>query len=651
MPQKNFTLPLFILLTVLLAACSGGPSVTQTPAPETPAPSPSPLPPTSTPIPPRELTICIGQEPLSLYLYGGGASRSMWNILEAVYDGPIDYRGFQPQPVILESLPAVENGSAVYETVAVERGQEVLNTDGEPVVLDTGVRVLPAGCRSTDCAVRWDGVSPLQMERLTLTFRLKAGLQWQDGAPLTAADSLFAFKIASDPQTPALRWLTPRTAVYRAVDELTVEWQGIPGYLPADYGMHFFLPLPEHAWGEYTAAELLQNQEVNRRPLGWGPYQIETWTPGESIRLSRNPHYFRAGEGLPRFDLLTFRFLGEPADNNIAALTSGECDFVDDTVNWEGQLFVLDELQQKNAAVIQAVPTSTWEQITFGIRPTAYDGGYTPFGGYRQDLLGDVRTRQAIAACIDRQALVDRLLYGYSAVANGFFPPLHPFAFDDLTTPSFDPELGKRLLEEAGWRDLDGDPATPRTAAGVMNVLNDTPFMLEYRTTPDRLHQMTAELIAENLQGCGIGVNLKLVEPFELFAPGPEGALFGRNFDLAQFAWQSGRTTPPCSLFTTAQIPSAANGWIGTNISGWSSPVYDVQCAAALAADPRDPAAYQQTQRAVQQTFLQELPALPLYFRLQIALASPQLCGVQMDGSARSPLWNIETWDKDKGCR
>jgi len=641
---------LLILLTALLAACSGGPMNTPTATLTPPLPTETP-PPTPTPIPPRELTICIGQEPASLYLYGGGSSRAMWNILEAIYDGPMDTAGYQPQPVILAELPSLENGAAVYETVSVERGQDVLDAGGNPAVLDTGVRVLPAGCHSADCAVRWDGISPLQMERLTLTFRLKAGLQWQDGAPLKAADSVFAFQIASDPQTPALRWLTPRTAAYRAVDELTVEWQGIPGYLPADYGMHFFLPLPEHAWGRYTAAELVQNEEVNRRPLGWGPYQIETWTPGESIRLSRNPHYFRAAEGLPRFDLLTFRFFGEPADNNIAALTSGDCDFVDDTVNWEGQLIVLDELQQKNAAVIHAAPTSTWEQLTFGIRPAAYDSGYTPFGGYRQDLLGDVRTRQAIAACIDRQALVDRLLYGYSAVANGFFPPSHPLAFDDLTAPPFDPELGQRLLEEAGWRDLDGDPATPRTAAGVANVLNDTSLVLEYRTTPDRLHQMTAERIAENLRDCGVGVDLKLVEPFELFAPGPDGALFGRNFDLAQFAWQSGRTTPPCSLFTTAQIPSPANGWIGTNISGWSSAVYDAQCAAALRADPRDPAAYQQSQRAVQQTFLQELPAIPLYFRLQIGLASPQLCGVQMDASARSVLWNIETWDKGEGCR
>lgn len=640
---------LLILLTALLAACSGGPADTAAPTFTPALPTDTP-PPTPTPVPPRELTICIGQEPNSLYLYGGSGSRAMWNILEAIYDGPVDTLGYQSQPVILESLPSLENGGAVYETVPVERGQDVLDADGKPAVLDTGLRVLPAGCRSADCAIRWDGVSPLQMERLTLTFRLKAGLRWQDGAPLTAADSVFAFRIAADPQTPAARWLTLRTAAYRVVDEVTVEWQGIPGYLPADYGMHFFLPLPEHAWGQYSAAELLQNEEVNRRPLGWGPYQIESWTPGESIRLSRNPNYFRAAEGLPHFDLLTFRFFGEPADNNIAALTSGECDFVDDTVDWEGQLYILDELQQKNAALIQAAPTTTWEQLTFGIRPAAYDGGYTPFGGYRQDLLGDVRTRQAIAACIDRQALVDRLLYGYSAVPNGFFPPQHPLAFPDLSAPPFDPALGQSLLEEAGWRDLDGDPATPRTAVGVVNVLNDTPLVLEYRTTPDRLHQMTAERIAENLRACGVGIELKLVEPFELFAPGPEGALFGRNFDLAQFAWQSGRTTPPCTLFSGAQIPTAANGWIGTNISGWSSPVYDAQCAAALLADPRDAAAYQQAQRAVQQTFLEELPALPLFFRLQIALASPEVCGVQMDAGARSVLWNIESWDKGEGC-
>lgn len=648
MPTKTLTVFMItLILAALLAACSGGP-LQPTPSPS-PAPTQTSAPPTETPIPPRELTICLGQEPLSLYLYAGGGSRAMWNVLEAIYDGPVDYRAYQPQPVILDGLPSLENGGARIESVPVERGADVLDARGNPAVLDTGVSVLPAGCRAADCAVRWDGVSPLNMERLTLTFRLLPGLRWQDGAPLTAADSVYAFRVAADPQTPVTRRLVERTLDYRALDETAVQWQGLPGYLPEDFAALFWLPLPEHAWGQYSAAELLENEQVNRRPLGWGAYQIENWTPGESIRLVRNPNYFRANEGLPRFDVLTFRFYGNPADNNIAALTNGACDFIDNTVDWEGQLMVLTELEEKGAARIHSAPSAVWEQLAFGIRPAAYDTGYTPWGGYRQDILGDVRTRRALAACINRDALVERLQYGRSAVPLGFFPPAHPLHAADLPALPFDPQEGMRLLDEVGWRDLDGDPATPRQSAGVVNVLNGTSLTLDYLTTPDRLHQMTAERIVEDLAGCGVQVNLRLVEAGELYAPGAQGALFGRNFDLAQFAWQSGRGTP-CFLFSGEQIPSAGNGWLGVNVTGWSDAGYDALCAAAQRSAPFEGEAYRQAQRAVQQAFVENLPALPLYFRVDLTVSRPDLCHYELDSGARSPLWSLEGWDTGEGC-
>ncbi|MEN4013716.1 MAG: ABC transporter substrate-binding protein [Chloroflexota bacterium] len=648
MPPKPLTaFVLMLIISALLASCNGG--VLEPTAALSPEPTMTSLPPTETPVPPRELNICLGQEPLSLYLYAGGGSRAMWNVLEAIYDGPVDYRAYQPQPVILDGLPNLENGGALIESVPVERGAAVLNSLGNPAVLDTGVSVLPAGCRSADCAVRWDGISALQMDRLTLTFRLLPGLRWQDGAPLTAADSLYAFRLAADPSTPVTRRLVERTLDYRALDETSTQWQGLPGYLPDDFATYFWLPLPEHAWGRFSAAELLENEEVNRRPLGWGAYQIESWTPGESIRLVRNPNYFRAAEGLPRFDALTFRFFGQAADNNIAALADGTCDFVDNTVDWEGQLMVLTELEDKAAARIHSAPSAVWEQLAFGISPSAYDGGYNPWGGYRQDIFGDARTRRALAACIDRQALVDRLLYGRSAVPLGFFPPGHPLHFTDLTAQPYDPQQGMRLLDEVGWRDLDGDPATPRQSDGVFNVLNGTPLTLDYQTTPDRLQQMTAERIIENLSECGAQVNLRLVEAGELYAPGAQGALFGRNFDLAQFAWQSGRDTP-CFLFSGEQIPRAENGWLGVNVTGWNDATYNGLCAAAQRAAPLEGEAYLQAQRAVQQAFLDNLPALPLYFRLDLTLSRPDLCHYAMDSGARSPLWSLESWDSGEGC-
>ena len=643
---KRF-LPL-VILGMVLAACSGGilpkPTVTATP-PLITLPPPTP---TATPIPPRELTICLGQEPLSLYI-NAASSRAMWSVLEAVYDGPIDTRGFLSHPVILDGLPTLENGGAGIETVPVQRGQMVLDASGNLAVLDTGVRIHPPGCRSENCALRWDGQSPLEMEIVRLRFTLLPGILWSDGAPLSASDSVYAFRMAADVHTPTLKTLTDRTQKYEAMDEHTVEWTGIPGYLPVDYPAHFWLPLPEHAWGEYTAGELLNAEEANRRPLGWGAYKIEEWIPGDRITLRSNPNYYHAAEGLPNFDILTFRFLGEPPDNNLAAFYSDGCDIIDQTVNWDRQLMALTRYLDRGEILLHAGMGPEWEQLAFGIRLADFDAGYTPWGSYRNDIFGDVRMRQAFSHCLDRQTIVDRLLYGYSQVPAGFFPPGHPYFFDDLAAIPYDPQEGMRLLDQIGWRDHDGDPSTPRLSANVTNVLNATPLIVDYATTDSYLRRMSADILIKSLAGCGIQANLRSLPVGELYAPGPDGLVFGRNFDLAQFAWQSGRSSP-CFLYTSNQIPAENNSWLGVNVTGFSNPAYDATCAAALSSSPLQPEENLQAERSAQEAFIQNLPAIPLYFPVKLAVSRPDLCGLEMDVSARSEFWNLEALDYGEGC-
>ena len=148
---------------------------------------------------------------------------------------------------------------------------------------------------------------------------------------MTAADSVYAFNLQTGPDTITNESLLTieRTASYEALDDLTTVWIGLPGYMDAEYYVNFFGPAPEHVWGRYTAAELLTAEESRRKPIGWGPYVIDEWVPGESITLHKNPNYFRADEGLPKFDRVVYRFVGQNANENIAALLSRECDIVD----------------------------------------------------------------------------------------------------------------------------------------------------------------------------------------------------------------------------------------------------------------------------------------------------------------------------------
>ncbi len=237
---------------------------------EIPTSTPEPPPvPTLTPtvLPPRTLTICLGAEPNTLYPLGGPdtAARA---VLEAIYDGPIDVVGYKHQPVILEHVPNMTRGDALIESVPVEEDTLIVDADGNLAYLDTGMRVRPAGCRSDECAIDYDGVSSLEMDQMIVNFSLLEGLVWSDGEPLTSADSIYAFELAADEDTPGSKYLIDRTQIYEATDETTVQWWGIPGFIDPTYYTNFWAPLPKHAWEEFAAAELPQI-DIASRYAGW----------------------------------------------------------------------------------------------------------------------------------------------------------------------------------------------------------------------------------------------------------------------------------------------------------------------------------------------------------------------------------------------
>ena len=387
-----------MVLMLLIAACSPRTVVTEVVL--TPPAVPT-VATTATQEPPQTMVICLGQEPQTLYPYGG-SSRSMWGVLEAIYDGPFDTRGFSVQPVILQRLPSLTNGDAAIQAVTVQQGDVVQSVDGNIVTLETGIQVYPAGCRETTCAVTWDVSSQVQMDQVSAAFRLLPDLKWSDGAPLKASNSIYSFNLSSNPVTPVSREVVYRTESYETLDDLTVLWKGIPGYLPQVFETNFWMPLPEHAWKDLDAKELLTAPVSTEKPLGWGPYIVEDWVKGDHITLGSNPNYFRASEGLPKYEKLVYRFLGEPGDNNLAGLLAGECDVVDQTTLLDEQLEPVMEMQRDGKLKAYIGQGPEFELLAYGIRPSSYDDAYNPYGVDRPDIFGDVRTRQAVAACIDR---------------------------------------------------------------------------------------------------------------------------------------------------------------------------------------------------------------------------------------------------------
>jgi len=652
--KRIFLFSLISVLALLFSSCSSIaqqqpapiPAIDSTaPAAVSPTPSLQPAP-VATALP-RTLTVCLGQEPNNLYIFGtpNMAARS---VLGAIYDGPIDVFANGYQPVILEKLPSIKNGDAQTTAVAVKRGDPVVDADGNLSVLDAGVKVLPSGCTDSACAVEYTGATDLKMDQMIVTFRLLPKLIWSDGSPLTAADSVFAFKLASDKDTPGSKYLVDRTQTYETVDELTVQWWGVPGYIDPTYVDNFWSPLPQHLWEKVSAAELARGDAKAHPPVGWGAYVFTDWSAGEYIRLEKNPNYFRAAEGLPKFDALVFRFVKD-APTAISSLIAGQCDILDTSLRLDGQIDLLSELERNDQVKLLTSTTPLIERLDFGIRPASYDDGYAPGIGDRQDFFGDVRTRQGIADCLDRQTVVNTVLGGLSKVPDTFVSPEHLLFNADTVKYPYDVNAGVELLKAAGWVDADNDPATPLVAATVKNVTVGTPLILNYVTTSALQRRQVSEILSKSLARCGVGVNLKYVSQDELYAPGPNGPLFGRSFDLAEYAIGSAGTEPPCSWFLTDQVPTRTNKWVGLNVSGYSNADFDATCKKAMKILP-DQEGYKDAYAQVQSIFANDLPSVPLYMRIKAAATRRDMCNFTLDAFSVDDLWNIEELDYTAEC-
>jgi peptide/nickel transport system substrate-binding protein len=595
----------------------------------------------------RSLNICLGEEPTSLYPYGN-LTPSARSVLAAVYDGPMDVSDYTYEPIILEKVPNLEDGDAQVGPVSVTAGSKVVDSSGNVVTLATGTKIRPSGCRADDCAVSYDGSSSLQMDQMVVTFTLLKDLMWSDGEPLTSADSIYSYQLASDKDTPVSKYVIDRTASYEAADDQTIQWWGLPGYIDPDYYTNFWMPLPQHAWSEFPAADLQKLEISSRLPVGWGPYIIDDWQAGKSIHLVKNLNYFLASSGLPKFDELTFLF--EPnGDAAMTELLNGNCDVLDPSVGLDGQVGLLQQMARDGQAKLLSAPSMTMEWLGFGIFPASYDNGYVLTNNQdRPDLFGDKRTRQAIALCLDRQKVVDTVLYGLSEVPDNYLPADHPLHNGNVQKYAYNPEAGSKILDDVGWDDLDNNPATPRVSSRVTNIPDGTPLVLKYYTSSATQRVQVADILIQSLGQCGIGVDTVFQDAAQFYAQGPAGPLFGRQFDLAAYSFGGNSLEPQCGWFTTSQIPNEKNNWIGTNVTGYSNPKFDADCAQASQSLSSDPT-YNLHQEA-QAIFATDLPAVPLYQRLKVAATRPDFCGFTLDPSSPSALESIETFDYGEAC-
>lgn len=439
-----------------------------------------------------------------------------------------------------------------------------------------------------------------ELDEEGVTFHLRPDLDWHDGVPVTADDILFTFELAKNPETASLLESAYLTMIRSAsvIDSLTIRFDFVaPHSQPLDG--FWWPPVPKHLLGDVPAAELVR-AAYNRAPIGNGPFIFRSWSANEQLVVEAWDNYPAALGGRPYLDRIVFRVVPE-ATTRLTEILTGATD-INETV-------LPDE-----AAQIEAQPN---------VRLVNYPGRefiYIGWNGEREPF-NDPRVRRALAMAIDRNALIEALLYGYGQPASGMIPPWSP-VYPDVDPIPYDPVAARQLLQEAGW--------VPGTD-GVM-TRNGRRLAFTILSSEDRLRQDIAVVVQRQLAQVGAAAQVRALEFQSLIRQHRQ-----RDYDAVISSWilDSFRVDPtPLFSCEEARKPESANR------AGYCNPDADGLIAAGLR--ELNPGRATEIWGEFSRILREDQPITFLAWREQLAAVNTSLQGVEMD--ARGKFVSAARW-------
>ena len=365
-----------------------------------------------------------------------------------------------------------------------------------------------------DLAESWE----VSGDGLTITFKLRKGVKWQDGQEFTAEDIMFGFQTILNPNTR-----TAYAGDYKEVKEAFV----VDRYTFRVIYKRPFAP-GLSSWGSLVVLpkHLLAGQDINttpfsRNPIGTGPYVFKEWKTGEKIVLRANPTYF---QGRPWLDGFIYRIVPDPA-TMFLELKSGGLDFMG-----------LTPMQYSRQ-------TDTYKMRRDFCKYKYLAFAYTYLGYNLKDWkFQDRRVRQAITHAINKEELIEGVLLGLGLVATGPYKPDTTWYNPNVKKYPHDPEQAKRLLAEAGWK-------TPGTA-GILQK-DGRPFEFTILTNQgNETRAKSAEIIQRRLKMVGIQVKIRTVE----WAAFINEFIDKKNFETVMLGWTLGQDPDIYDIWHSSKV-------------------------------------------------------------------------------------------------
>jgi len=510
-------------------------------------------------------------------------------------------------PLFNDELPAREIDSLLYAGLTRLDAQlhPVADLLSELPTLDNG-------------GVSWDRAA----RRMTVSYRLRAGLHWSDGQPITAEDVKFTWQVIRESQ--------PGSALnadgYSTIADLqvqgslrfTIAFSRIyPQYLDL-----FSAILPQHRLADVPPARIADSAFFTRPDVVSGPYKLSDLVPDDHIALVRNEAWSQGRAGRhPHLDAILFRIYPE-VGQLIDAARKGEVDLAleipDEQLSTLGNLGAMGE---------QRRPSLAYEQVTFN------QADPNPQTGLPPPWRGDPILLQALRSSIDRTGLVQRVLQGEAPVAQSPISSLTDFHDADAAL-RFDAGSAQ-ALERDGWI-LAGDGVRVkngrRLSFSLLTALGDP-----LRT------QVRADLIAQ-WRKLGVEVVPRDAHPSEMFSGYAQGGLLEQGkFEAGLWTWSTG--SDPDGIYPlehSSQIPSNANQGVGSNFGRFANPEIDRDLERGrqtLIAGERV-----QAYAAFERAYARLGAELPLFERVEAVLSSPRLHNLQANSGPATTLWNAADW-------
>ncbi|MGP3608598.1 oligopeptide ABC transporter substrate-binding protein [Anoxybacillus sp. PDR2] len=313
-----------------------------------------------------------------------------------------------------------------------------------------------------DYEITNDGAATYELsdDKKTITIKIKDNVNWHDGEPVKAEDLEYAYLVIGHKDYTGVRYGDALIQDIVGMDEyhagkaanisgikvidnktLSITYKHAnPSILTGIWAY----PLPKHYLKDIPIKQMAQSDKIRKNPIGFGPFKVKKIVPGESVELVRNDDYYG---GKPNLKGVIVKVVNPKVV--LQALKKGEIDVAQ---------FPTDQyVSAKGTKNIQFVGNIELAYNYIGFKLGHWDAE-------KQENVMDnpkfqnKKLRQAMAYAIDNQAVADKLYHGLRFPATTLIPPSFPGYHDENAKGySYNPEKAKKLLDEAGYKDKDGD--------------------------------------------------------------------------------------------------------------------------------------------------------------------------------------------------